>query len=135
MTDHLSRAARSRNMSRIRSVDTSPELLVRSLLRKFGYRYHLHVDSLPGSPDIVFPKRKKAVFVHGCYWHRHRCRRGQSLPSTNVGFWEKKFEKNKQRDRSARLKLRRKGWRCLIIWECQLKDLSKVNERLRKFFE
>jgi DNA mismatch endonuclease, patch repair protein len=109
-------------MARVLSKDTGPELSVRRLVHSLGYRYRLHVSELPGTPDLVFPTRKKAIFIHGCFWHRHpRCGR---LPKSNKRFWFSKLEQNRQRDLSNLRKLRRKGWKVLVIWECQLSALS-----------
>ena len=122
MDDHLSKDRRSRNMSRIRSKDTSPEFRVRSLIHRAGYRYRLHVRDLPGTPDIVMPRYRTVIFVDGCFWHQHpNCQRA-TMPKTNVGYWKPKLERNVVRGREARAALRREGWTPLTIWECQTKD-------------
>jgi DNA mismatch endonuclease, patch repair protein len=119
MTDHLSRAQRSALMSRIRSKDTVPELLVRRLLHGMGYRYVLHDRRLPGTPDLVFPSRRKVLFVHGCFWHGHRCPRGFT-PSTHRKFWTDKIAANQARDRRSRRELRRQRWDVLEVFECAI---------------
>ena len=135
MTDSLSPTERSRVMSRVRSADTAPEMAVRRLLYRLGYRYRLHVAGLPGRPDIVFRKKKKAIFVHGCFWHRHRCRNGRRLPKSRRGFWRRKLEKNAVRDKQTLIALRRLGYTSLIIWECQVHGICGVEgvRQLRKF--
>lgn len=129
--DQLRPEQRSRLMSRVRGKDTAPELSVRAALRKLGIRYRLHAKELPGKPDIVNRKRRWAIFVHGCFWHGHRCGRGR-LPTTNVEFWKAKIAANQERDRSAISKLRERGWITLVVWECQLKDRANVTGRLQR---
>ena len=107
-------------MRAVRSKDTTPELAVRKLAHALGYRFRLHRRELPGSPDLVFPGRRKVVFVHGCFWHRHAgCARGASTPATRRGFWEAKFARNVARDRRDRRRLRAAGWGVMVVWECQ----------------
>ncbi|MCB9497436.1 MAG: DNA mismatch endonuclease Vsr [Fibrobacteria bacterium] len=118
--DSLSGPDRSALMSRIRGRDTKPEIAVRSILHRMGYRFRLHGRDLPGSPDIVLPGRGTVVFVHGCFWHRHKRCKGATTPKTNVGFWTAKFEANVARDVSNRRDLRKLGWRVMTVWECQL---------------
>lgn len=133
MADRLTPAERSENMRRIRSKDTSPELAIRKLLHHLGYRFRLHIKELPGRPDIVLPSRRCIVLVHGCFWHGHsRCREGR-VPGSNVGYWSAKLEANKLRDRRNIRKLRNLGWSVLVVWECQVKDLPKVEKRLLRF--
>jgi DNA mismatch endonuclease (patch repair protein) len=128
--DRLSKEHRSWNMSRIRAQNTSPELLVRSMLHSAGYRFRLHRRDLPGSPDIVLPKHKLAFFVHGCFWHRHaRCRLA-AVPKSRPDFWRKKFSDNVKRDRRAVSQLTKMGWRVCVIWECETRDLQSLVERL-----
>lgn len=127
-------AARSRNMAAIRSRDTSPEHVVRSTLRKMGIPFRLHVRKLPGCPDIVLPQRRVALFVHGCFWHAHRCKIGRRIPKTNVAYWIAKRARNKQRDGRSRRALRRAGWRVLTIWECETRQVARISEKLRDFF-
>jgi len=116
--DRISKERRSWNMSRIRSKDTKPELLVRSLLHRNGFRFRLHRRDLPGTPDIVLPKYKTVIFVHGCFWHRHRGCRFAYQPRSNRGFWAMKFRHNVARDRGVRRRLRRLGWHVVVTWEC-----------------
>ncbi|GAB5440270.1 MAG: very short patch repair endonuclease [Fuerstiella sp.] len=118
MADVHSAAQRSYNMSRIRGKDTKPELLVRSVVHRMGYRFRLHRTDLPGKPDLVLPKHRKIIFVHGCYWHMHRCRYGRVVPKTNTEFWQQKRQSNVQRDRRNLKQLRKDGWRVLVVWEC-----------------
>jgi len=135
--DVVGKKQRSQLMSRIRGKDTSPEMIVRRLVHSLGYRYRLHVRQLPGCPDLVFPSRRKVILVHGCFWHRHRCRKGRSMPGTRVRFWSEKLSRNQSRDRLNRSRLRRLGWRVFIVWECQLqpKKLPALTARLKRFLE
>lgn len=119
--DQLTSDQRSKLMSRIHSRDTKPEMLVRSALHRLGYRYRLHRRDLPGTPDIVFSSRGKVILVHGCFWHGHSCKSGRSRPKTNARFWRNKIETNVIRDRRNAARLRRKGWKVKVIWECQIK--------------
>ena len=125
---------RSRIMSSIRGRDTGPELLVRSMLHRLGYRFRLHRKDLTGTPDIVFPSRRSVVFVNGCFWHGHRCPRGH-LPSSNVLFWKQKIGKNKLRDHNVTKQLREEGWGVLTIWACETKDHAGLEEKLVRFLE
>ena len=130
--DRVSVPTRSRMMSRIRGKDTQPELVVRRYLHAAGLRYRLHVSSLPGKPDLVFPRRKVCVFVHGCFWHScPKCADGRHKPQSNRGYWLKKIRRNKQRDRAHVRRLCAAGWKVLIIWECEIADRRKL-ERLRR---
>ncbi|MGC9454641.1 MAG: very short patch repair endonuclease [Phycisphaerae bacterium] len=135
--DTLSQTERSRVMSLVKSKDTRPERLVRSVIHRMGYRYRLHVRDLPGCPDIVFPSRKKVILVHGCFWHQHNCRMGRRMPKSRRTFWQRKLEGNKQRDRCQRRKLRRRGWQVLTVWECQLlpNQLDATLRRISDFLE
>lgn len=121
-------------MSRIGSKNTAPELIVRSLLHSLGYRFRLHRKDLPGKPDIVLPGRRKAIFVHGCYWHGHGCKIGK-LPKSNLDYWKPKIERNKERDREKRLALENEGWSVLEIWQCETKDRDDLAAQLRVFLE
>lgn len=134
MADVVDRATRSRMMSGIRGRDTKPEILVRKFLHAQGFRYRIAPKNLPGKPDIVLPKYKTAVFVHGCFWHRHRGCKYAATPSTNVQFWQTKFAQNVSRDEAAKTLLRRSGWRVLVVWECQLREsrLSKLARRIKE---
>lgn len=126
-------AARSRNMAAIRSRDTKPERIVRSMAHRMGYRFRLHRRGLPGCPDLVFPKYHSVIFVHGCFWHRHHCRVGRRSPKTNAVYWQAKRERNQQRDRRNRRALLRAGWTVLTIWECQIRDPTTLASRLSGF--
>ena len=118
---------RSRNMSAIKSKNTKPEIKVRKVLHSMGYRFRLHSKDLPGSPDIVLPKYKTVIFVHGCFWHRHENCKYASTPKTRQEFWNKKFTENINRDNLNQANLSLKGWKIIIIWECQLKgDIKKL---------
>jgi DNA mismatch endonuclease, patch repair protein len=131
--DKLSAERRSDNMRRIRSADTKPELAVRSLIHQLGYRFRLHPKDLPGKPDIVFPGRKKVIFVHGCFWHQHRgCREGR-VPSSRTGYWEPKLKRNQARDTENQARLKDQGWDVLVVWECGLKDRKSLSKQLRRF--
>jgi len=111
-------------MAAVKSKDTTPEMIVRRLVHAMGYRYRLHVQSLPGNPDLVFPRLRKIIFVSGCFWHMHTCGRCR-IPSSRRGYWVKKLERNAARDERVQRALRRQGWRVLVIWECQT-PLAKV---------
>lgn len=132
MRKAFSDAVRSRIMSRVRNRNTSPELEVRSILHRLGFRFRLHVKSLRGSPDIVLPRFRAVVFVHGCFWHAHRCARGKT-PASNVKFWSAKLERNKHRDLLARRWLMSHGWKVLTIWQCELKKPERVSAKLTAF--
>lgn len=120
-------------MSRIRASNTKPELIVRSLLHRGGYRFRLHRQDLPGRPDIVLPKYNAVILVHGCFWHRHKGCRFAYKPKSRVEFWEKKFSENVARDQSNAKALRKLGWRSLTVWECETKDEKKLRVRLARF--
>lgn len=121
MTDILSQAERSVLMSKVKSTNTKPERMLRSGLHRLGFRYRLNYKALPGKPDLVFPKYKAVIFVHGCYWHRHVGCKYASTPKTNVDFWNLKFSENINRDKFVESELIKMGWRFLIVWECELK--------------
>lgn len=135
--DQFSPNDRSKIMSRIRSKNSKPELVVRRLVHSLGYRYRLHSRSLPGSPDLVFPKYRKVIFVHGCFWHRHSCRKGKSIPTTRRDFWESKLEANRLRDVKSRRQLNRLGWGVMVVWECQtgFRKLQFLTSRIVRFLE
>jgi DNA mismatch endonuclease (patch repair protein) len=133
--DIVSQATRSRMMSRIRGRDTKPELVIRKAAHALGFRFRLHRRELPGSPDLVFPGRRKVIFVHGCYWHRHAGCRYAYSPKSNTEFWHAKFKQNVARDAKVVAQLRRQGWSPLIIWECECGDLKAVSARLSAHLE
>ena len=133
--DNLTTEERSEIMSRVRSRDTKPEMIVRRLVHSLGYRYRLHLRSLPGAPDLVFTKRKKVIFVHGCYWHRHDNCPNARIPKSHVTFWQEKLEGNRDRDERNEEQLRELGWDILVVWECQLRDHESLKERIRIFLE
>jgi len=120
-------------MRRVKSKDTQPEMIVRRLLHGLGYRYRLHRNDLPCKPDLVFASRKKVVFVHGCFWHSHDCKRGARMPKTNQQYWLNKLGGNQRRDKRCYKQLMTSGWKYLVIWECELKDLDSVTKRLTTF--
>lgn len=137
MADIFNREKRSQIMSKITGKDTKPELIIRKALFSEGYRYRLHKKDLPGKPDIVFPSRKKAIFVNGCFWHGHHCKKA-ALPGTNKSFWEKKINGNKERDKQNLAKLKVIGWETLTIWQCEIKknmleaQISRIKIFLKK---
>lgn len=130
--DTLTPAQRSERMSRIRGKDSRPEMIVRRLAHALGYRYRLHQGSLPGKPDLVFARKRKVIFVHGCFWHRHDCKLGR-IPKSKLDFWIPKLEKNKLRDAANREALTALGWECLTIWECEVNDREALKARLAGF--
>ena len=130
--DTVSQAQRSRNMAAVRTRDTAAELFVRRVLHAEGFRFRLHRRDLPGKPDIVLPKYKIVVLVHGCFWHAHDCRRG-ALPSSNIDFWSRKRAANVERDRKQIKQLESLGWRVLVLWECELKAQNAIAELMRRF--
>jgi DNA mismatch endonuclease (patch repair protein) len=133
--DTLTAAERSVRMAKIRSKDTLPELRVRQLVHRLGYRFRLHQKDLPGRPDLVFTSRRKVIFVHGCFWHAHgRCKTANQ-PKSRRGYWKDKFARNKARDQSNARKLRNLGWKVLVIWECQTRSEALMLPRLRCFLE
>jgi DNA mismatch endonuclease Vsr len=131
--DTLTKAQRSERMSRIRSKDTRPELAVRQALFGLGYRYQLHRKDLPGKPDIVFPSRKKAVFVHGCFWHAHEGCKVANLPKSRTEFWQAKFQRNIERDKLNKHALRQMGWTTLTVWECEIKHPDRLLRRVKGY--
>jgi DNA mismatch endonuclease (patch repair protein) len=120
-------------MRAVRSRDTAPEMQVRRMLHAMGYRYRLHRADLPGKPDIVFAGRRRAIFVHGCFWHGHDCRRGARIPATNTAYWRAKIARNVARDRETLARLAALGWAALVIWECDLRERDALTARLRGF--
>lgn len=133
MTDTFSPEKRSAIMRAVLSENTTPELVVRKIVHRLGFRFRLHRGDLPGKPDLVLPRLQKVIFVHGCFWHQHTCKRGNRTPKTRVEYWEKKLGGNRRRDRRNREKLKRLGWKVLIVWECQTKQFEKLTRRLLRF--
>lgn len=133
MADTLSPTQRSERMRRVRGKDTKPEMVVRRLVHGLGYRYRLHVGSLPGRPDLVFPGARKAVFVNGCFWHRHEGCPHSRTPKTRIDFWTNKFEENVARDQRNLEALRQQGWDVLVVWECEVKDTARLTNEIHKF--
>lgn len=121
---------RSATMRAVKGRDTAPEMLVRRLAHRLGYRFRLHRKDLPGSPDLVFPARRVAMFVHGCFWHGHDCPRGARMPKANADYWRAKLARNAERDRRALDELAALGWRTAVLWECELKDERALAARL-----
>lgn len=124
-------------MALIRSKNTKPEMLVRRFVHALGYRFRLHARNLPGKPDMVFAGKKKVIFVHGCFWHQHSdpsCRVSH-VPKSNAVFWSKKLYRNQQRDEENIAAIKNMNWQALVIWECQLKDLTALEERIRSFLD
>ena len=135
MTDTLTPSERSERMSRVRGRDTKPEMVVRRLIHAMGYRYRLHSSRLPGHPDLVFGSRRRVIFVHGCFWHRHpdkSCKLAR-MPKSRLDFWRPKLQANARRDNSNIKKLAGLGWESLVVWECQIKDTGKLSNRIRSF--
>lgn len=120
-------------MAKVKSKGTKPEMVVRRLLFSLGYRYRLHDRSLPGSPDIIFTRKKKVIFVHGCFWHRHDGCPLARLPKSRLDFWIPKLEGNRERDKCTLHQLKSRGWEVLVIWECELKDLNSLEKMLNGF--
>lgn len=133
MVDTVTAQVRSRIMAQVKSKDTKPEMTVRRLLHRLGYRYRLHRKDLPGRPDLVFPSRRKAVFVHGCFWHDHAGCKKVRLPSSNEDYWLAKLKRNRERDERNLVQLKKDGWKPLVIWECELADLDAVARNLVTF--
>lgn len=131
--DSISPSRRSDNMSRIKSSNTQPEMQVRRFLHRLGYRYALHKRDLPGVPDLVFPSRKKVVFIHGCFWHQHKgCVDGR-IPKSRISYWKLKLQRNVERDRRNISKLRRDGWKVMLVWECGVNKADTISKRLIRF--
>lgn len=136
MTDIFNKEKRSLIMSKITGKDTKPEIIIRKALFAEGYRYRLYKKDLPGKPDIVFPGRNKVIFINGCFWHGHNCKRA-ALPETNKSFWEKKINGNKERDKRNLAKLKDMGWETLIVWQCEIKKnrLETLINKIKTFIE
>lgn len=122
-------------MSRVRNKDTSPEKIVRTTVHRLGYRFRLHRNDLPGKPDLVFPSRHKVIFVHGCFWHGHQCKRGNRLPKTNQTYWFNKINRNIERDKEHKKKLEIIGWKVLTIWECEVKNKDFLENVIVSFLD
>jgi DNA mismatch endonuclease (patch repair protein) len=131
--DHVTADQRSANMRAIKSTGTGPEMTVRRLVHAMGYRYRLHRSDLPGKPDLVFGPKRKAIFVHGCYWHGHGCRVGGKGAKSNQQFWGPKIAGNRARDQRTAVALRNDGWKILVIWECEIRNGKGLKTRVRKF--
>lgn len=138
MVDILAPEERSENMRRIRGKHTAPELSVRGLVRRMGLRFRLNYPGLPGKPDLVFLRKKKAIFVHGCFWHKHDARRCRiaRMPKSRVRYWAAKLERNARKDKENLSALRRLGWKPLVVWECDIeRNLETVSSRIRRFLQ
>ena len=133
--DNLSTERRSANMRQIRSKNTAPEIILRSIVHRLGYRFRLHRKDLPGKPDLVFPGRRKVIFVHGCFWHLHHGCKSAHVPKSNLDYWIPKLQHNQARDAANIEKLRARDWKSLIIWECEVKDERRIRDSIRHFLE
>jgi len=122
-------------MRAVKSRNTTPEMTVRRLVRSIAPGYRLHRPDVPGRPDIVYLGRRLAIFVHGCFWHGHQCKRGARMPKTNVSYWSAKIARNQDRDRRVRRQLKKDGWRTLVIWECKIRNKAAVLHRLKTFLK
>jgi DNA mismatch endonuclease (patch repair protein) len=131
MVDRLTPAERSAHMARIRRSNTQPELFVRRLLHRLGYRFRIQQRGVPGRPDIAFPGRRKVIYVHGCFWHAHENCSVSRIPKSRTEFWQAKFAANRERDRRLEALARQAGWSCLVVWECELKDEEGLTNRLK----
>lgn len=133
--DRLSSNQRSELMRRVRGKNTRPEIVVRRCVRRLGYSFKVHDERLPGRPDIVFPVRRKAILVHGCFWHRHKHCAKATMPRSRVAFWRRKFDLNKKRDRRKLRELESKGWRVLVLWECEIVKHPNIGKQIVRFLE
>ncbi len=120
-------------MKHIRSNDTKPEMRIRKYLFSKGFRYRLHKEDIPGKPDLTFPSRKKVIFINGCFWHGHDCKRGARIPKSNTAYWLKKIGRNVERDKANYLKLKELGYEIATVWECEMKDFPALAEKLEAF--
>lgn len=133
MADTISKKKRSEVMAKIRAKNTKPEIAIRSLLHGMGYRFRNHASKLPGKPDVCLAKHRTVIFIHGCFWHNHcRCRDGR-LPKSNLAYWRPKIEGNVARDKKHKRALRYRGWRVLTIWECELKNIERLQNKIDKY--
>lgn len=135
MSDVFSPDKRSWVMRCVKGKNTSPELIVRRLVHRMGYRFRLHRKDLPGHPDLAFSSRKKTIFVHGCFWHGHTCPRGARIPKTNTEYWQRKIERNVKRDADHQERLKSMGWSTLIIWECEVRRSDRINFLIEGFMQ
>jgi DNA mismatch endonuclease (patch repair protein) len=135
MPERLTKAERSSVMRAVKSCNTKPELVVRQLLFRLNYRYRLHRRDLPGTPDIVLPKLRKIINVHGCFWHMHSCQRRRKAPVKHAEYWRAKRQRNVERDKRNLAELKRLGWRVLTLWECEIRDTKTLIERMTHFLE
>jgi len=133
--DTLTTEQRSERMGRVRNKDTKPELVVRRLVHATGYRYRLHGKNVPGHPDMVFAGKRKVIFIHCCFWHHHENCKLASTPKSRVEFWLGKFEENVRRDDTVRQELEAGGWNWMVVWQCEVKDVKRLEERIRGFLE
>lgn len=134
MADNRTPAERRKNMQAVKSKGSAAEMKVRKLCHRLGYRFRLHRKDLPGTPDLVFPKRKLCIFVHGCFWHQHPGCKKATIPQTNTAFWKTKLEKNVVRDKEVVEKLKEMGWNVAVIWECETKDAEKLQGIVEEIF-
>lgn len=132
-TERSEPLSRSEVMRAVRSTDTSPEMQVRKAAHRLGFRYRLYRADLPGKPDLVFSSRKKVIFVHGCFWHGHSCKRGARVPHTNTDYWTRKISRNRMRDAEVLMQLSDRGWSALVIWECEIRDSEGLAQKLLDF--
>jgi len=132
MVDQVSKERRSWNMARIHSADTRPEIQVRSILHRMGYRFRLHAQGLPGKPDIVLARHRTVVFVHGCFWHQHKGCTRANMPKSNREYWKRKLGRNLRRDATNLRLLRSLGWRPIVVWECELRNPARLQQRLKR---
>jgi len=136
VTDRISKEHRSWNMSRIKGKNTKPELLLRKLLHRAGFRFRIHAPKLPGKPDIVLPRHSTAIFVHGCFWHRHPDCSKATTPKTRTEFWQQKFRRTVERDKEKEAELRKLGWQVIVVWECEIRDngvlISVLSEKIKR---
>ncbi len=132
MADNLTRDERSKLMGRVRGKNTKPEMIVRQTAHSLGFRFRLYRKDLPGRPDLVFPRLRKVVFVHGCFWHQHGCRRA-ALPQTNAAFWAKKLARNVERDTATLAALKEASWVTLVVWECETRNREELSNVLSTF--
>ncbi len=135
MVDVFEEPKRRYIMSRVGSRDTAPEVAVRSIVHRLGYRFRKHRSDLPGNPDIVLTRHRTVIFVHGCFWHGHPGCKRAARPSSNTGFWHAKLDANIRRDRRNQRKLRQMGWKVMVVWQCRLRDKQKLTTRIKRFLE